>query len=378
MRSLWRRRWSNSRDMRSLWRRRGRNSGDPLRRRLRRQRSVRGGMRHHGLHRAADERRGGHRRLRRGGHRHAGGVRGIGVQLEAAIIARRVVGVMVEREIAEPLAGRRLLDVPSRVAGRAIPRTRAGQPSVLRQSLVFDLRADSARTVDADAVWRPAAARRCEARVDAAEILVDLVHRRAARIVVDREIDGAAGRLADRPRLAVRGLRVGIAGSIGEIFRLGRMPFPHRDDLHARRGQALRLGRRQGRPARGRIAIIAGDKVEPTAALQLSGDIAGIGCHVDAAYRPSGRRAHRDRHGFRLAGGQQQRREQRRILHELQRSLSPARRPKAAWNIYPLSRQMTIAIYWRLPDMRGTEFCALFYAGEWRGLLNLSAITGCR
>jgi len=243
------------------------------------------GFGHDRRDRAVDKRCHRDRRLRRGGHRDGGwaGVFRIGrAQPEPAIIGRRFVRIMVERKVPEALAGRRLLDVPGGVAGRAIPRGRAGQPGVLRQALPLDLGAHRAGAVNPDPIRRAPAACRGQTRVDAAEILVDLVQRLAARIEIDCEINRAARRLADRPRLAIGGQRVGVAGGIGEVDRVGRMPFPHGDDLHPSGRKALRLGGREGRPTRAGVAIIAGHEIEPGPALQLRGDIAGIGRHVDA------------------------------------------------------------------------------------------------
>jgi hypothetical protein len=254
-------------------------------------------LRHSGRDRAVDQRRHRHRSLRRGGHRDARRARVLGIggaQREPAIIGGRFVRIVAERQIAEALAGRRLLDVPGGIAGRAIPRARAGQPGVLRQAFALDLGAHRAGAVNPDLVGQAPAACRGKTRVDAAEILVDLVQRLAACIEIDGEINCAARGLADRPRLAVGGQRVGVAGGIGKVGRVGRMPLPHGDDLDPSGRKALRLGRRQRRPARAGVAIIAGHEIEPRATLQLRGDIARIGRHVDAMYAGADRR-HRSR-----------------------------------------------------------------------------------
>jgi len=243
------------------------------------------GFRHDSRNRAVDQRRRRHRRLRRGRHRDARRTRVFGIggaQLESPVIGSRFVCIVAERQIAKALASRRLLDVPGGVAGRAIPRCRAGQPGVLRQALALDRGAHRTGAVNPDLVRGTPASSRGKTRVDAAEILVDLVQRPAARVEIDRKVDRATRRLADCPRLAIGGQRVGVAGGIGEVDRVGRMPLPHGDDLHPGGRKALRLGRRQCRPARAGVAVVARDEMKPRPALQFAGDIAGIGRHVDA------------------------------------------------------------------------------------------------
>lgn len=280
----WHGNWSMSRRLRR-WHRRGGHDSWRGRRRRRQGRGL--GLRHDRRDGAVDQRRGRDRRLGRRRYRHAGGRRVFregGSQSEAAIVRGRLVGIVVERQVPKALARRRLLDVPGRIADRAVPCGRAGKPGVLRQARALDLGAHRAGAINPDPIWRPTAGRRCEPGVDAAEILVDLVQRVAARVEIDREVDRAAGRLAHRPRLAIGGHRIGVARGIGEVDRVGRMPFPDRDDLHPGRGQPPRLVRRQRRPARGRIAVIAGDEIEPRPALQFGGDIARVRRHVDAVH----------------------------------------------------------------------------------------------
>jgi hypothetical protein len=248
-----------SRRRRGRWRGRGRRRHASIRRwrwcgdrycRRGRGRGRRGyglALRHNGRDRAVDQRCRRHRRLRCGGNCDARRARILGIggaQPEPAIIGSRFVRIMTERQIAEALARRRLLDVPGGVAGRAIPRRRAGQPGILRQAFALDFGAHRAGAVNPDLVGRAPAACRGKTRIDAAEILIDLVQCRPACIEIDRKVDRAARRLADRPRLAVGGQRVGVTGGIGKVDGVGRMPFPHGDDLHSGGRKALRLGRR--------------------------------------------------------------------------------------------------------------------------------------
>ena len=323
------------------------------------------GFRHHGGDRAVDKRRRRDRRLRRGGHRHAGRVLGIGgSHPEPAVIGGRLVCIVVERQIAEALARRRLPDVPRRVAGRTVPGHRARQPRVLCEARALDLRAHGARAVHPDPIGRPAAARRREPGVDAAEILVDLIESVAARVEIDREVDRAARRLADFPRLAIGGLRIGVAGSVGEVDRVGRMPFPDRDDLYPRRRQGARLARRQRRPARRRIAVVAGDEIEPGPAVQFAGDIARVGRHVDAVDAVDLRSRHRRQRGrLGSAAGQQQRRKQPRKPRQSQQPDSPAPAPRSAPHL-PVPRKFfhrqLLPITWHA----WVEFYALFETAD--------------
>ena len=71
--------------------------------------------------------------------------------------------------------------------------------------------AQTAQTVNPDSIFRPSATGGSKARIDTAEVLIDLPQIRAARVKVDRKINRAARRLPDPVRLARGAERIAIA-----------------------------------------------------------------------------------------------------------------------------------------------------------------------
>jgi hypothetical protein len=225
---------------------------------------------------------------------------------------------------------RRLLNVPCGVAGCAVPCGRTGQPSILGESCTFYRRAHRTRTIHADPILRRTAAGSRQANIDAPEILVDRPERGVARVKVDREVNGATRRLANGSCLLRGADRIAISGRVSKIGRIARMPFPNRHDLQSHRRQARRLRRRQRRPARGRVAVVAGDEIDRDTP-ELARDIAGVGCHVDAPCAADAWRRRRQGNRWRcaLASGEQQAgRQQHRQLSKFQDRAPPRFTPQ--------------------------------------------------
>src|SRR4051794_29651436 len=214
--------------------------------------------------------------------------RGVAVgNREAAVIALRVVHVVVERQYRRSQA---LPDVPVVVIARPGPCRRGRQPGIVGQLQAFHISANGAGPVDPDAIRRRTAPGRRQPRADAAEILLDRSEDVALRrVVIDRKIDCAAVRLADRAGLLIGHDRVGVAPLIGEMLRPVGLVLPDGDQLHAGSRDGSGLVGRQGRQARQRTAIIPGDEMQP-AALQLLHHVAAVQRHVDAAGPSADRR----------------------------------------------------------------------------------------
>ena len=105
-----------------------------------------------------------------------------------------------------------LPDVPVAEIARSGPGGRGRQPGIFGQPHAFQIAAHGAGPVHPDPVRRGAAPGRREGRPHAAEILVDRAGDVALlRVEIDREIDRAAGGLADRAGLLIGGDRVRVA-----------------------------------------------------------------------------------------------------------------------------------------------------------------------
>src|SRR5579872_474993 len=129
--------------------------------------------------------------------------------------------------------------------------------------LALDQRAHRTGAVDADLIPRAAIAGGGEAGTYTAKILVDPIEVLLVSIEIDREVNGAAFGLAKRLRLPEGALRFVKARGVIETCKIAGVPLPHRDDVRVERRQRLNLARRQRRPTRRRIAVVAGDKIQP-------------------------------------------------------------------------------------------------------------------